>query len=111
MKPIRSELLRGTLDTLILKTLLGGPRHGYGIARWLEHTTGDALRIEEGSLYPALYRLERRGRVSSEWGKSELGRRAKYYQLTDDGRAHLHQETEDWRRFAAAVSRVLAAEA
>ena len=111
MKPIRSELLRGTLDTLILKTLLGAPRHGYGIARWLEKTTGDALRIEEGSLYPALYRLERRGRVASEWGKSELGRRAKYYSLTDEGRAHLRQETEDWQRFATAVSQVLLAEA
>ena len=111
MKPIRSELLRGTLDTLILKTLLAGPRHGYGIARWLERTTDDALRIEEGSLYPALYRLERRGLVASEWGKSELGRRAKYYRLTGDGRAHLLQDTEDWRRFASAVSRVLAAEA
>lgn len=111
MKPIRSELLRGTLDTLILKTLLGGPRHGYGIARWLERTTDDALRIEEGSLYPALYRLERRGRVASEWGRSELGRRAKYYRLTDDGQARLRQETEDWRRFATAVSRVLLAEA
>ena len=111
MKPIRSELLRGTLDTLILKTLMAGPRHGYGIARWLESTTEDALRIEEGSLYPALYRLERRGQVASEWGKSELGRRAKYYRLTADGRAHLTQETEDWQRFATAVSRVLLAEA
>lgn len=111
MRPTRSDLLRGTLDTLILKTLAWGPRHGYGIARWLENTTEDTLRIEEGSLYPALYRLEKRGRIASEWGKSELGRRAKYYRLTDEGQAHLRQETEDWRRFSAAVSRVLLAEA
>lgn len=111
MQPTRSELLRGTLDTLILKTLAWGPRHGYGIARWLESTTEDTLRIEEGSLYPALYRLEKRGRVASEWGKSELGRRAKYYRITDDGKVHLRQETEDWKRFSAAVSSVLLAEA
>ncbi len=111
MKPTRSELLRGTLDTLILKTLGWGPRHGYGIARWLEQRTEDTLRIEEGSLYPALYRLERRGLVTSEWGKSELGRRAKYYRLTKEGTAQLHRETQDWERFAAAVSRVLLAEA
>lgn len=111
MSPAPSDLLRGTLDTLILKTLARGPRHGYGIARWLEHSTGDVLRIEEGSLYPALYRLERGGRVLSEWGESELGRRAKHYRLTDEGRAHLERETEQWRRFSTAVSRVLLAEA
>ncbi|MEM8930111.1 MAG: PadR family transcriptional regulator [Acidobacteriota bacterium] len=102
-----SDLLRGTLDSLVLKTLEHGPLHGYGIARWLEQTTEDTLRIEEGSLYPALYRLDKRGDVSSEWGKSELGRRAKYYRLTDQGHRRLVAETEDWRRFSVAVSRVL----
>ena len=104
------ELLRGTLDSLVLKTLSWGPLHGYGIARWLEQRTDDALSIEEGSLYPALYRLEGRGWLSSEWGKSELGRRAKYYRLTTEGRAQLGRETEAWRSFSAAVSRVLLAE-
>lgn len=104
------ELLRGTLDSLVLKTLSWGPLHGYGIARWLEQRTDDALSIEEGSLYPALYRLEGRGWLSSEWGTSELGRRAKYYRLTDEGRAQLEHETEAWRAFSAAVSRVLLSE-
>ncbi|MDA8018295.1 MAG: PadR family transcriptional regulator [Thermoanaerobaculia bacterium] len=105
-----SDLLRGTLDTLILKTLAWGPRHGYGIARWLEDVSDDMLRIEEGSLYPALYRLEKRGYVESEWGVSELGRRAKHYRLTPFGRAQLQRETEDWTRFAQIVSRVLSTE-
>ena len=106
-----NDLLRGTLDSLVLKTLTWGPRHGYGIARWLEQTTDDALRIEEGSLYPALYRLERRGWIESEWGQSELGRRAKFYRLTPVGRTQLEAETAQWRRFSDAVSRVLFAEA
>lgn len=106
----RPELLRGTLDTLILKTLAWGPRHGYGIARWLEDVSDDALRIEEGSLYPALYRLEKRGLVESSWGVSELGRRAKHYELTREGRRHLRQETEQWNRFASLVTQVLATE-
>ena len=105
-----SELLRGTLDTLILKTVSRGPLHGYGIGRWLESATDDALRIEEGSLYPALYRLERRGLLTSEWGTSELGRRAKHYRLTRDGRARLERETEAWELFSTAVSRVLLGE-
>ena len=109
-KATGADLLRGTLDTLVLKTLSHGPLHGYGIARWLERATDDTLRIEEGSLYPALYRLEKRGLVSSEWGKSELGRRAKYYRLSDEGRKHLEAETEDWLRFSTVVSRVLLAE-
>ena len=101
------ELLHGTLDALVLKTLSWGPRHGYAIIRWLEDTAGDALEIEEGSLYPALYRLERRGWIASEWGTSELGRRAKMYRLTARGRRELREETEQWQAFAAAVSRVL----
>ncbi|HJR43640.1 MAG TPA: PadR family transcriptional regulator [Gemmatimonadaceae bacterium] len=107
MSPSPAALLHGTLDALILKTLSWGPRHGYAIARWLEQITGEVLQIEEGSLYPALYRLERRGLIDSEWGTSELNRRARFYQLTDAGRARLMEETEEWTRFTDAVSRVL----
>jgi transcriptional regulator len=102
-----SELLHGTLDALVLKTLSWGPRHGYAIARWIEATTGDALQIEEGSLYPALYRMERRGWIEAEWGKSELGRRAKFYRLTTPGREQLAVQTAQWAAFTTAVSRVL----
>ena len=109
--PESNELLRGTLDSLILKTLSRGPLHGYGVARWLEQATSDVLAIEEGSLYPALYRLEKRGWLSSEWGTSELGRRAKFYRLTGLGEKQLRAQTERWERFAAAVSQVLLAEA
>lgn len=105
--PAPNGLLHGTLDALILKTLASGPRHGYGIARWLESTTEAALRIEEGSLYPALYRLEHRGWIESDWGTSELGRRAKFYRLTPAGRRRLRRQAEEWARFAAAVSKVL----
>ena len=107
----RPEHLHGTLDALVLKTLSWGPRHGYAIARWLEQTTEEALRIEEGSLYPALYRLEKRGSIEAEWGMSELGRRAKFYRLTPRGRAELQKEADEWLRFASAVSRVLLASA
>ena len=107
MAKLRSDHLHGTLDALILKTLSWGPRHGYAIARWLEETSGEVLRIEEGSLYPALYRLERRGWVQSSWGTSELGRRAKFYRLTRRGDMELRRETQEWASFAAAVSRVL----
>jgi PadR family transcriptional regulator PadR len=100
-------LLQGTLDALILKTLSKGPRHGYAIARWLEEATEDALRIEEGSLYPALYRMERRGWIESEWGLSELQRKAKFYRLTTAGRRQLVDETEQWSHFTDAVSKVL----
>lgn len=101
------ELLHGTLDTLILKTVNTGPRHGYAIARWLEETTSDALQIEDGSLYPALYRLEQRGLISAEWGMSELGRKAKFYKITAAGRKRLAASTAEWARFAGAVSKVL----
>ena len=103
----QTELLHGTLDTLILKTLSWGPRHGYGIARWIQDTTDDALEIGEGSLYPALYRMERKGFIEAEWGESELGRKAKLYRLTAVGRKQLRAETEEWARFAGAVSRIL----
>ena len=101
------ELLHGTLDVLVLKTLSWGPRHGYAIARWLEEITNDALAIGEGSLYPALYRMERRGWIAASWGVSELGRRAKVYHLTDEGRRQLEQQTAEWAEFARSVARVL----
>lgn len=101
------SLLHGTLDALILKTLAGGARHGYGIARFLQDATEGAVAIEEGSLYPALYRLERRNLLDAEWKESETGRRAKFYRLTRDGRAQLVRETKAWAAFSAAVSRVL----
>ncbi len=102
-----TSLLHGTLDALVLKTLAGGPRHGYGIARYLEEATEGAVAIEEGSLYPALYRLERRRLLEAEWRPSETGRRAKFYRLTREGRAELARETKAWAEFSAAVSRVL----
>ena len=102
-----NPLLHGTLDALILKTLSWGPRHGYAVARWLEETTDDQIQVEEGSLYPALYRLEELGLIDAEWGMSELGRRAKIYRLTTRGRAQLRAETVEWERFTSAVSRVL----
>jgi len=102
-----TEMLHGTLEVLILKTLVQGPRHGYAIARWLEEATGEAVSIEEGSMYPALYRMEKRGWISAEWGMSELGRRAKVYRITTRGRRQLISVTEQWARFSAAVSGVL----
>jgi PadR family transcriptional regulator, regulatory protein PadR len=104
-----NALLHGTLDALILKTLASGPRHGYAVARFIEETSGDTVLVEDGSLYPALYRMERRGWVEAEWGTSELGRRAKLYRLTDAGRAQLAAETATWRRFSAGVSKILLA--
>ena len=102
-----NALLHGALDALVLKTLATGPRHGYAIARSIEDATGDAVLVEEGSLYPALYRMERRGWVEAEWGMSELGRRAKLYRLTATGRTQLAEELVTWRRFSAGVSKVL----
>lgn len=96
-------LLRGALDALVLKALTWGPTHGYGVARWIEQVTDDALRIEEGSLYPALYRLEKRRWIESEWGVSDTGRKAKFYRLTRQGRAQLRAETENFTRFARAI--------
>jgi transcriptional regulator len=101
------KLLQGTLDLLVMKTLAWGPRHGYAIARWLEDATDNALRIEEGSLYPALYRLERRGVVEASWGTSEFGNRIKVYALTPRGRTELQQELVRYQQFAGAVARVL----
>ena len=104
-----NALLHGALDALILKTLAHGPRHGYAIARFIEDTTGDVVLVEEGSLYPCLYRLERKGWLDAEWGTSELGRRAKLYSLTPSGRQQLATELETWRRFSTGVSKMLLA--
>jgi len=101
------ELLHGTLDTLILKTLVAGRRHGYAVARAIEEATEEVIDIEEGSLYPALYRMERKGWLEAEWGVSELGRRAKFYRITPRGRKQLAAQTAEWARFSAAISRVL----
>jgi transcriptional regulator len=103
------DLLQGTLDMLILKALTWGSMHGYGIARWVQQTTDDAFVVEEGSLYPALHRMTRRGWVVAEWGLSENNRRAKYYTLTTLGRKQLRNETADWGRFIEAVGKVLSA--
>ena len=102
-----NALLHGALDALILKTLTRGPSHGYAVARFIEDTSGDTVLVEDGSLYPALYRLERHGWVEAEWGMSELGRRAKLYRLTDLGRAQLATEVATWRRFSTGISKVL----
>lgn len=99
-----SGLLQGTLDLLVLKTLSWGPMHGYGIASWIEHITGDVLRIEEGSLYPALYRMARKGWIRGEWGVSDNNRRAKFYRLTAEGERQFREQSSGWARFAAAVS-------
>lgn len=101
------DYLSGTLETLILKTLVRAPMHGYGIARWIEETTDEALPVEEGSLYPALYRMEKRGWIDAEWGTSELGRRAKFYRLTRQGRQQVIEDTKAWAVFAQAVNKVM----
>jgi len=103
------EVLRGTLDLLILKAVSWGPTHGFGVARWIEQATNDVLQIEEGSLYPALHRLETRGWIAAEWGTSENNRRAKFYTLTPKGRAQLRVETTTWTQFAHAVFAALEA--
>jgi transcriptional regulator len=106
---MKTELLHGTLEVMVLKTLSWGRMHGYGIGRWLEQIGGDTLRVEEGSLYPALYRLERKGWIDSEWGITEKNRRAKFYRLTPAGRRALKEHASLWGDFAQAVARVLGA--
>jgi PadR family transcriptional regulator, regulatory protein PadR len=101
------ELLKGTLDVLVLKSLTWGPRHGYAVARWIADATGEALQIEEGALYHALHRLERKSLVESEWGVSESNRKAKYYTLTTSGRQHLRAKSAAWTRYAEAVCAAL----
>lgn len=105
--PADLDLLQGTLDVLILKALTWGPRHGYAVARWIGETTEDELQIEEGALYTALHRMEKRGWVESEWGLSENNRRARFYQMTALGRKQLRRQTDLWTRYAQAVFRVL----
>src|SRR5215468_2779914 len=109
MEKARFEFLRGTLDVLILKALVWGPLHGYAITNFIRRQSEDAFLVEEGTLYPALWRLESRGLLSAEWGLSENNRRAKFYRLTSEGRRRLHQEIKTWQAYAAAVAKVLAA--
>jgi PadR family transcriptional regulator PadR len=107
----RLELLQGTLDLLILRTLIFGPEHGQGIARAIEQTSEDELLVEHGALYPALQRLESRGWISAEWGTSKNNRKARFYRLTKSGRKQLAKEAAKWNRLAAAIGRILGAEA
>ena len=102
-----SDLFVGTLDILVLKAVSWGPRHGYAIGRWIRETTSDALTVQEGALYPALHRLERRGLLTEEWRVTETGREAKYYALTAAGRAQLRAETKRWTGFSQAVTTAL----
>ena len=103
MSQASPEILRGTLDLLILKALSWGPAHGYSVARWIERSTDDALAVGEGTLYPALHRLEERRWITASWGTSENNRQAKFYSLTRKGRTQLRTEVANWRRYAAAV--------
>src|SRR4030095_12252112 len=105
------DILRGTLDLLILKALTWGPAHGYGVARWIQHATNDALEVGEGTLYPALPRPRERGWISASWGASENNRQAKFYALTRRGRTQLRAETANWHRYAEAVFAALEAPA
>ena len=106
----RVDLVPGTLDMLVMKSLSTGPRHGFGVARWIEAVTGNRLTVEEGALYPALHRMERRGWLASEWQRTERGRRARYYALTGTGRDELAHQVERWLGSAWAVTQVLEAE-
>jgi len=103
----RITLLQGTLDLLILRTLLFGPQHGQGIARAIQEQSRDALLVDHGSLYPALQRLEGRGWIRAEWGTSDTNRKARFYELTKAGRKQLVAETDEWRRLATAIGRIL----
>jgi PadR family transcriptional regulator PadR len=104
----KSDLLQGTLDLLILKTLSTGTMHGWGISQRIQQVSGDVLQVQQGSLYPALHRLEQQGLISAEWGESENKRQAKFYALTSAGRKQLEQETANWERMSGAVARILA---
>jgi PadR family transcriptional regulator len=101
------DLLPGTLDVLVLKTFVWGPRHGYAVARWIRETTDEELTIDDGALYTALHRMEKRGWLESDWGLTDQGRRAKFYRLSAAGRRALRAQTEQWTRYAAAVFKVL----
>ena len=106
-QPEKTTLLQGTLDMLILRSLETHARHGYGIAKWIQSTSGDVLTVEEGSLYPALHRMEKRGWIQSEWGKSESNRRAKYYKLSRSGRSQFARQVNDWESLVNAITLVL----
>jgi len=101
------DLLQGTLDLLVLRTLLSGPQHGWGISQRIQQTSEDVFRVNQGSLYPALHRLEQEGWIDAEWGASENNRKARFYRLTRSGRKRLDEETASWERLSAAVARVL----
>lgn len=103
------ELLKGTLDVLILKTLSRATMHGYAVSRWIREATGEAFRVEEGALYPALRRLEKRGLVEAEWGVTDTGREARFYRLTAAGEAELAAQMRSWSRYVEAMARVLEA--
>ncbi len=105
--PADLEVLRGTLDMLVLKALIWGPRHGYAVTEWIRETTRGELQVEDGALYGALHRLKARGWIAAEWGLSENNRKAKYYNLTADGRRELRAQAATWERYARAVDRVL----
>ena len=105
--PDQAQLLPGTLDLLILKAVSLGPLHGYGVLLRIQQISGEQLEIQQGSLYPALYRLEHQGAITSEWGESENNRRAKYYRLTTAGKAQLRSETEKWNRMAGVIAGIL----
>jgi transcriptional regulator len=104
----KSDLLQGTLDLLILRTLAAAPMHGWGISQRIQQVSRDVLQVNQGSLYPALHRLEQQGWIAAEWGSSDNNRQAKFYQLTREGRKQLSEETRNWERLSSAVARVLA---
>lgn len=106
-QPSKLDLLQGTLDLLILRTLLAGPQHGWAISERIQHISEDVLRVNQGSLYPALHRLEHQGWIKADWGVSELGRRARFYKLTTAGSKQLEIETETWARMTGAIGRIL----
>jgi len=103
------DLLQGTLDLIVLKSLSWGPMHGFGLARWIQLTTDDVLQVEEGSLYPALYRMENRGWIKAQWALTENGRRAKYYKLTATGKRQLETESRSWEAVSGAIAKIMAA--
>ncbi|HET9086948.1 MAG TPA: PadR family transcriptional regulator [Acidobacteriaceae bacterium] len=103
------DLIQGTLEMLILRALMGGPMHGYGVAEWIHQTSQQVLKVEEGALYPALHRLELRGLLRAEWGASENNRRAKFYELTAQGKKRLHAESQRWEKLSAAIALVMQA--
>ncbi|MHB8520574.1 MAG: PadR family transcriptional regulator [Limisphaerales bacterium] len=107
MNPRKIDLLQGTLDLLILKTLTWGPQHGFGISVQIRRISRDALQVEQGSLYPALQRLEQQGLIRAEWGVSENNRKAKFYRLTAAGRRQLHRETADWEKLSSVINLIL----